>query len=509
MKLGAIRRLSLLRIVAALVITAVLAVGGVAAGRHLSEVAAEPAEGWFAPYVDLTLTPQWAFEDPTVNPLDDVVLGFVVADPDDACTPSWGGAYTLDEAATGLDLDRRLARFRQRGGEVVVSFGGLANDELALVCHDVDELVDAYRSVIDRYEVTMIDLDIEGDALDDPESIARRAEAIARLQDEFRSDDHPLHVWLTLPVAGSGLLDDSSAVIDAMLAAGVDLDGINVMTMNFGASRPDGESMADPADLLLIGATEAALRATHGQVAAAHRRADLRQSDVQVWAKLGVTPMIGINDLVDEVYDLDAARALTDLAFDVGLGRVSMWSVNRDIACTSNVTRGQVSNHCSGVSQAPLEFSGIWNELAGRPTGDLDRRTVPDATPDPVDDPATAPYPIWDESFVYEEGDRVVWRANVYRAKWWTQGGAPDAPVANDWDTPWRLVGPVLPDDRPAPTTTLPAGTYPGWEPDLVYEEGDRVLVEGTGWEAKWWNRNEEPGVYRDAAGQSPWARTD
>ena len=49
--------------------------------------------------------------------LDDVVLGFVVADPDDACTPSWGGAYTLDEAATGLDLDRRIARYRERGGQ--------------------------------------------------------------------------------------------------------------------------------------------------------------------------------------------------------------------------------------------------------------------------------------------------------------------------------------------------------------------------------------------------------
>lgn len=501
MKLGLIRRLSPLRIVAALVITSVLAVGGVAAARYLSEVPDEPAEGWFAPYVDLTLTPQWAFEDPTVNPLNDVVLGFVVADPDDACAPSWGGAYTLDEAATGLDLDRRIARYRESGGQVVASFGGLANDELALACDDVDELVDAYRSVVDRYEVTMIDLDIEGDALDDPESIARRAEAIARLQSDLHSDDRPLHVWLTLPVASSGLLDNSTAVIDAMLAAGVDLDGINVMTMNFGASRPDGESMADT--------TEAALRATHRQVSAAYRRADLRQNDAQVWGKLGVTPMIGINDLVDEVYEIDDARNLTELAFDVGLGRVSMWSANRDIACTSNVTPGQVSNHCSGVSQAPLEFAGIWNELAGRPTGDLARRTVPDTTPEPVDDPATAPYPIWDESFVYEEGDRVVWRTNVYRAKWWTQGGAPDAPVANEWDTPWRLVGPVLPDDRPAPTTTLPAGTYPAWDPGLVYEEGDRVLIEGIGWEAKWWNRNQEPGVYRDANGQSPWARTD
>lgn len=501
MKVRSRRRLSLLRVIAALAIAAVAVVGVVAAARHLTEVPTEAAEGWFAPYVDLTLTPQWAFEDPAVNPIDDVVLGFVVADPDDGCAPSWGGAYSLDDASTGLDLDRRIARYRERKGQIVASFGGLANNELALTCDDVDQLVEAYRSVIERYDLTMIDLDIEGEALDDHPSIIRRAEAIARLQDELRAADRPLHVWLTLPVAASGLLDNATAVIDAMLAAGVDVDGINVMTMNFGSSRAADDSMAV--------ATEAALRATHRQVSAAYRRAGLRQNEVQVWGKLGATPMIGINDIVDDVYELDDARALTELAFEVGLGRISMWSANRDIACTSNVAPGSVSNHCSGVAQAPLEFSGIWSELPGRPTGNLQRVTVADSTPEPVDDPATSPYPSWERSLVYEEGDRVVWRANVYRAKWWTRGEAPDAPVANEWETPWRLVGPVMPDDRPAPTTTLPAGTFPAWDPDQVYEEGDRVLVDGVGWEAKWWNRNEEPGVYRDASGQSAWARID
>src|SRR5690606_12377699 len=117
------RRLSIVRSLAALGIAA----GAVAAGSLIvreSQAASEPASAaWYAPYVDVTLTPSFAFEDAAVNPSDDVVLSFVVADSDDACAPTWGAAYGLDEAADVLDLDRRIALYRQQGGDVVVSFG--------------------------------------------------------------------------------------------------------------------------------------------------------------------------------------------------------------------------------------------------------------------------------------------------------------------------------------------------------------------------------------------------
>ena len=77
--------------------------------------------------------------------------------------------------------DRPVAQHR---GDVSVSFGGQINDELAVVCRNVDALTDAYASVVDRYTLSSIDLDIEGPALADIAALERRAQAIAALQAE-------------------------------------------------------------------------------------------------------------------------------------------------------------------------------------------------------------------------------------------------------------------------------------------------------------------------------------
>ena len=76
-------------------------------------------------------------------------------------------------------------------------------------------------------------------------------------------------------------------------------------------------------------------------------------------------------------------------------------------------------------------------------------------------------------------------------------------PVANAGDSPWALVGPVLPGDTPAPLPTLPAGTYPEWEPTQAYAAGARVQVELVPYEAKWWSKGQAPG--ENVAGGSPW----
>ncbi|MCC2736064.1 hypothetical protein LK488_18230, partial [Fusicatenibacter saccharivorans] len=67
-----------------------------------------------------------------------VILGFVTAG--DGCRPSWGGYYTLDEAASTLDLDSRIAQTYKTDRTVTVSFGGQNGTELASACTDVDAL---------------------------------------------------------------------------------------------------------------------------------------------------------------------------------------------------------------------------------------------------------------------------------------------------------------------------------------------------------------------------------
>lgn len=457
-----------------------------------------PARAWFAPYVDTTLTPQHAFEDPDVNPSDTVVLGFVVSgrarDGAPRCSPSWGGAYTLDEAATAIDLDRRIARYRDRGGDVVVSFGGAANQELALGCEDQASLVRAYRSVVDRYESTVIDLDIEGPALDDVASVRRRAGAIATVQRQATQAGRQLEVWLTLPVAPSGMLDNAVGVIDAMLAADVDLGGVNLMTMDYGGARPSSMPMGE--------AVRRSLTASHRQLGDAYRRAGGPLDSTRLWAKLGATPMIGVNDVLADVFTRADGEALVTFAREHGLGRVSMWSANRDHPCPGGPNATAVSNTCSGLAQSALDFTRILDAVSG-----YELPTPPESTEveEVVDDPARSPYPVWDARAVYEQGERVVRHRKVYVAKWWTQGDDPTAPVVNVHDSPWRLVGPVLASDRPPSTTTLPAGTYPAWDPARAYRKGERVLWKGLGYEARWYAQGVDPSAPPTADGPSPW----
>ena len=77
--------------------------------------------------------------------------------------PQLGRRLLARRGGDDLELDRRIAQLRAAGGDIMVSFGGQANDELALACTDEAELTDAYRDVVERYDATSIDLDIEGD----------------------------------------------------------------------------------------------------------------------------------------------------------------------------------------------------------------------------------------------------------------------------------------------------------------------------------------------------------
>ena len=123
------KRLSPLRVLLGVGVVAAVVAGSLFGFRVfvVDQARAGGLAPWFAGYVDATLTPQYAFETPPTDAQADVVLSFVVAAAADDCTPSWGAAYSLDEAAQNLDTDRRIARLRQQGGDVIVSFGGANN----------------------------------------------------------------------------------------------------------------------------------------------------------------------------------------------------------------------------------------------------------------------------------------------------------------------------------------------------------------------------------------------
>ena len=476
------RRLSLWRVAGLFVLLLAMAAALVAFRSIKPHNAAVASESSFMPYVDVTATPQYPFESAAESSSSSLVLGFVVSAKTAACDPSWGGAYSLSQAATAMDLDRRIVRLRERGGQVAISFGGQANSELAVGCTDPTQLADAYRTVVDRYSVRTIDLDIEGTAASAPDVSARRAQAIHQLQLSAAKAGRPLQVWLTLPVDPSGLTASGRAIVAAMLAAKVNLAGVNALTMDYGDSLAAGAS--------LTAADESALTHLSGQLSSAYTAAGQKLSAAAAWQRMGATPMIGQNDTVSERFSLDDAHTLVGFAQSHHLRRLSMWSVNRDQSCGPNYANvvdrvGQLQRRRAAGGRVHHDLQ----PLQGRQTASRHRRARRARRPRRRrrrQRSSTIPRPRRTRSGTptsrTRRARRSVWHRNVYQAKWWTQGDTPDAPVATASDTPWTLVGPVLPGEHPQPTPTMSAGTYPQWSATHTYRAGDRVLYQGVGY---------------------------
>ncbi len=74
---------------------------------------------------------------------------------------------------------------------------------------------------------------------------------------------------------------------------------------------------------------------------------------------VGVTPMIGLNDLTTEVFDQQEARELLAFAEAHDIGRLSFWSLNRDQQNAAG-TLNYVDLKSSSILQDPFEFSTIF-----------------------------------------------------------------------------------------------------------------------------------------------------
>ena len=127
-----------------------------------------------------------------------------------------------------------------------------------------------------------------------------------------------------------------------MLDAGVELAGIDIMATKFGPLAP-GQTMLD--------AAKSAAEATHQQLEALYRNAGKPLEAAALWYRMGLTPMIGENDVKGQVFTLADAEGLNSFALERGIGRMSMMrSSNRDTACTSSSSREPGSNASSSCS---------------------------------------------------------------------------------------------------------------------------------------------------------------
>lgn len=311
------------------------------------------ASAFFAPYVQMSGWPVPNLIEMSRTAGNSLfIASFIQADGNGL--PSWGGRAALETNSTNSQaqaIKGSIADFKQNGGDLMISFGGADGTSLSqyYAAHNLSAqaLADAYGSVATAYGVNHLDFDIEGRALSDTAAVGLQAKALALLQ-----QSHPdIKIWLTLPVLPTGFLPDGTNAVQAALAAGVDIAGINIMAMDYGESA--APTTGPNAKTMGAYAVEAA-QSAYAQLTTLYSKYGRAFS----WGQLGITPIIGVNDITSEVFTLADARTLEAFAVAKGIGMLSMWALERD----TPGALGQAVWNASGVSDPAGSFTDIFND---------------------------------------------------------------------------------------------------------------------------------------------------
>jgi len=269
-----------------------------------------------------------------------------------SCTLAWNGDKTQTIPAGRYLSD--IASLRALGGDVIPSFGGWSADqggtEIADSCKDVNAIAAAYEQLITTYDVTRLDMDVEGRSLTRTDGIDRRNKALKIVEDWAAAQGRPFQVSYTVPTTPNGLESTGVAILQNAIANGTRVDVVNIMTFDY----------YDKVTTDMGAAAISAAQGLHSQLASLYPS----KTSAQLWAMEGNTILPGIDDYPKktEVTYLPDAQRLYDFAQANGIGTLSIWAIQRDNGGCPGVTD---SNSCSGIVQNPWDFSHILEPYTG------------------------------------------------------------------------------------------------------------------------------------------------
>ena len=269
-----------------------------------------PANKYFAPYAEC-----WNYwggwngaktldKIPTKN----VTIAFVLSSNG---TPKFDGTMDVNTFVS------QAKAVQTKGGIIRLSFGGATGTELAIDIKDVNKLAEAYDSVITMYKTRHIDMDIEGAAASDSDSITRRNKALAILQTKYPD----LKIDYTLSCMQRGLESQGLNILKDAKAQGVKVNAVNIMAMCYGNNEKQ-----------------------MGQAAISAATATKKQCDDLglVYGGIGITPQIGKNDTPNETFTIDNAKEVIAFVQKTSwVNFMSFWAVSFDNAQKSKTPQEQ------------------------------------------------------------------------------------------------------------------------------------------------------------------------
>ena len=332
----------------------------------------------FSPYFDVTQPNVDVENISAVTGLRSFTLAFMQTNLNDITdgqlaagvvpTMSWGGLNTATLPIASIMQE--VKDVSAEGGTVTISIGGYNGYDPAVIAQDYMNNLEAggggvaplgaataeakaiqnleleYQSVITTYGVNHLDFDIENyTTVNDTVANHIRDEAVKALE----AANPGLSVSYTVAVLPSGLSTSGAGTSsnDYHLLAqakndGVTLTTLNIMAMDYGKSE----------DML-----------TAAESAATHTEADLQKLGFTS-TKIEVTPMIGQNDTLSDVFTLYDAKELAAWAktqsYIAGVGE---WEITRDNASTTSSLGVAPTETESGVIQTQYQYTRLLNQV--------------------------------------------------------------------------------------------------------------------------------------------------
>lgn len=263
-------------------------------------------------------------------------LAFIINATGKTCQASWNGVEPI-----GTWMQANINALQAAGGDASVSFGGASGTEIADSCTDVNSLEAQYQSVVTTYNLTHLDFDIEGKTLTKTSANDLRNKAIAALQAQAIAHGQQLTISYTLPVNVTGLSSDGIKLLQDAIQNGVNVGVVNIMTMDYYSKNAPGNQMGRN--------TIKSANSLFKQLQSLYPS----KTSSQLWAMIGLTPMIGMNDDHKEIFTLQDAQTVLSFAEQQNIVLLSFWDVQRDHQCANGK---HPPNTCTGVTQQPYQY---------------------------------------------------------------------------------------------------------------------------------------------------------
>lgn len=336
---------------------------------------------------------------------------------------SWGGSLIEAKNTTGMNsailsfaitkgncvldtgFQEKLPDARNyvaAGGRLLLSFGGSAGVYAEVACTDDNQLFNMMEKIMVDAGTRRFDFDIEGYQLLNTDATARRARVLARLQAKYPD----LYISFSLPGWLRGFNQTSIDLLRTTSWAGVRIDMVNVMGQSFGADTI--RTMVVPSTMAQ--AVIMTFQSTATQLASIFPN----KTQTQLYAMMGMTPMIGKND-DGSVFTLDDAQTVANFAKQNGVGMISYWAYQRDKAQTYSGATD--INTYTGVAQLQFQFHSIFKTAEGY---------AAPAQAAPAAAPLACGSSKWVEGKQYSAGNVVTYsNGSVYTAKFANPGYNP------------------------------------------------------------------------------------